>query len=100
MESPRSAAASPHTTNLPAWAMNALMWPTLPPTTISTPFMEMPQRAPALPPTTTRPPQPVAPADMVALPVMRTTPDMMFSASPVLALPSTSTRPRWCIPAQ
>ena len=24
--------------------MNALMWPTMPPTTMSTPFIEMPQR--------------------------------------------------------
>ena len=56
MESPRSAPASPSTIRSPAWAMKALMWPTSPPTTIVTPFMEMPQRAEASPSMTTSPP--------------------------------------------
>src|SRR5436305_961163 len=57
---------------------------------MSTPFIEIPQRAPASPCTTTSPPRPVAPADWLALPSTITSPDMMFSASPVPALP----RPR------
>ena len=62
--------------------MNALMWPTEPCTTMSTPFIEMPQRAAALPRITSRPPRPVAPADCDALPSTITVPDMMFSATP------------------
>ncbi len=62
--------------------MKALMWPTEPRTTMSTPFIEMPQRAEASPLITTRPPRPVAPADWLALPSTTTVPDMMFSARP------------------
>ena len=53
--------SSTHTRE-PACAMKALMWPTLPCTTISAPFREMPQRALALPPITSSPPWAVAPA--------------------------------------
>jgi hypothetical protein len=60
---------------------------TEPPTTISTPFIEMPQRADASPSITSSPPWAVAPADWLASPVTRTTPDIMFSATPVPALP-------------
>ena len=62
--------------------MNALMCPTEPCTTMSTPFIEMPQRAEASPRITSRPPRPVAPADWLALPSTTTVPDMMFSATP------------------
>ena len=68
--------------------MNALMWPMSPLTTISTPFMEMPQRAAASPSTTTRPPRPVAAQACDELPVMRIVPLMMFSPTPTPALPS------------
>ena len=44
------------------------MWPMSPPTTMSTPFIEIPQRAAALPSITSRPPCAVAPADWEALP--------------------------------
>ena len=54
-ESPRSCPASPQTTSVPAWPMKALIWPTEPPTTMSTPFIEMPQRALASPSMTTQP---------------------------------------------
>ena len=64
------------------------MWPIEPPTTMSIPFIEMPQRAEVLPSITRRPPCPVAPADWDASPVTRTSPDIMFSATPVPALPS------------
>ena len=47
----------------PFWAMNALMCPTEPRTTMSTPFSEIPQRAEASPWITSRPPRAVAPAD-------------------------------------
>ena len=80
--------------------MNALMWPTDPCTTMSTPFMEMPQRAAALPRTTTRPPRPVAAADWLALPSTITVPDMMFSARPTPALPCTCTVACLFMPAQ
>src|SRR6476659_332585 len=63
MESPSASPASPQTTRQPFWAMNALMWPTRPRTTMSTPFIEMPQRADASPSTTSRPPRPAAHAD-------------------------------------
>ena len=66
--------------------MNALMWPTEPRTTMSTPFIEMPQREEASPWTTSRPPRPVAPADWLALPSTITAPDMMFSARPTPAV--------------
>ena len=42
--------------------MKADMWPTLPCTIMSMPFIEMPQREEALPLMTRRPPCPVAPA--------------------------------------
>ena len=67
--------------------MNADMWPTEPLTTMSRPFIEMPQRAEALPSITSRPPRPVAPADCEASPFTCTRPDIMFSATPVPALP-------------
>jgi hypothetical protein len=68
--------------------MNALMWPTEPPTTMSTPFIEMPQRAEASPSITIRPPRPEAPADCEALPRTRIVPDMMFSPRPTPQWPS------------
>ena len=71
--------------------MNALRWPTEPRTTMSTPFIEIPQRAAASPWTTSRPPWAVAPADWLTLPSTTTRPDIMFSAIPVLALPRTTT---------
>src|SRR5438309_723941 len=46
--------------------MKALMCPIEPRTTMSTPFIEMPQRAAASPWTTRSPPRPVAPADWLA----------------------------------
>ena len=59
------------------------MWPTEPFTTMSMPFIEMPQRAEALPSITSRPPQPVAPArTAMASPFTCTRPDIMFSATP------------------
>ena len=79
--------------------MNALMCPTLPPTTMSTPFIEMPQRAAALPSMTSRPPCAVAPADCEASPLTHTVPLIMFSATPVPALPWITTSARWFIPA-
>ena len=91
--------SSPQTTRLPRCAMNALMWPTEPPTTMSIPFIEIPQRAEVLPSMTSRPPCPVAPADWLASPVMRTVPDIMFSATPVPALPSMVTLASLFIPA-
>ena len=80
--------------------MNALMWPTEPPTTMSIPFIEIPQRDDALPRTTSRPPRPVAPADWLTLPSTITRPDMRFSAIPVLALPCTRTVASLFMPAQ
>ena len=67
--------------------MNALMCPTEPATTMSIPFMEMPQRALAFPSITRSPPRPEAPADCEASPFTRTDPDIMFSATPGPALP-------------
>ena len=75
------------------------MWPTEPRTTISMPFIEMPQRAPALPSITSRPPQPLAPAAMLASPATRTSPDIMFSATPGPALPLMNTLASAFIPA-
>ncbi len=49
--------------------MKQLIWPTLPPTTMSMPFIEMPQRALASPAMTSSPPRPEAPADCEALPL-------------------------------
>ena len=63
------------------------MWPTEPPTTISMPFIEMPQRDEASPSITSNPPLPVAPADSDELPLTQTTPDIMFSAVPTPAWP-------------
>ncbi len=80
--------------------MNALMCPMSPPTTMSMPFIEMPQRAAALPSMTSRPPCPVAPADWEASPRTLTSPDIMFSATPTPALPCTVTVARWFMPAQ
>ena len=60
---PSASPASPQTTRLPDCAMKADMCPILPCTTISMPFMEMPQREEALPSMTSSPPCPVAPAD-------------------------------------
>ena len=62
--------------------MKADMWPTEPFTTISMPFIEMPQRDEALPSMTSRPPWPVAPASWLASPFTMTSPDIMFSATP------------------
>lgn len=76
------------------------MWPTLPFTRMSTPFIEMPQRAEALPSMISVPPQPVAPADWLASPFTCTVPDMMFSATPVPALPFTTTVACLFMPAQ
>ena len=80
--------------------MNADMWPIEPFTTMSTPFIEMPQRAPALPSMTSRPPCAVAPAAWLASPFTWTRPDIMFSATPTPALPWTVTLARWFMPAQ
>ncbi len=80
--------------------MNALMCPTEPCTTMSTPFIEMPQRAEASPRIATSPPWPVAPADWLALPSTTTLPDMMFSATPTPALPCTRTVACLFMPAQ
>jgi hypothetical protein len=67
---------------------------------MSTPFIEMPQRAAALPRITSRPPRPVAPADCEALPSTITVPDMMFSATPTPAFPCTRTVASLFMPAQ
>ena len=67
---------------------------------MSTPFIEIPQRAAASPWTTSRPPCAVAPADWLTLPSTTTVPDIMFSAIPVLALPRTRTFACWFMPAQ
>ena len=68
--------------------MNAPTWPIEPWTTMSTPFIEIPQRAEALPLITSRPPRPVAPADWLASPSTTTVPDIMFSATPTPQLPA------------
>ena len=96
---PRASPASPRTTSVPACAMKALMWPTLPPTTMSTPFIEMPQRAAASPSTPSSPPWAVAPADCDALPVTHTVPLIMFSPTPTPALPRIVTVACWFMPA-
>ncbi len=80
--------------------MNPPTWPIEPKTTISTPFIEIPQRAEQLPLITTRPPRPEAAADWLASPSTITVPDMMFSATPGPALPSTRTVASLFIPAQ
>src|SRR5882672_5822013 len=71
--------------------MNAEKSPTEPPTTMSRPFIDMPQRSEASPSITSRPPCPAAPADTEAKPFTCTTPDSMPSASPGPALPRIST---------
>ena len=48
--------------------MKADMWPILPCTTMSMPFIEMPQREEALPSMSNSPPRPVAPAYWLASP--------------------------------
>ena len=80
--------------------MKAPTWPIEPWTTISIPFIEIPQRAEALPLITSRPPRPVAPADWLALPATTTRPDIMFSATPTPQLPATLTVASLFIPAQ
>ena len=67
---------------------------------MSTPFIEIPQRAAASPWTTRSPPCAVAPADWLTLPSTTTLPDIMFSAIPVLALPRTTTVASLFMPAQ
>ena len=67
---------------LPDCAMKHDMCPMLPCTTISMPFIEIPQRLLALPLIISNPPRPVAPAYWLASPSMITVPDIMFSATP------------------
>ena len=66
---------------------------------MSTPFIEIPQRAAASPSTTSSPPWAVAPADCDALPFTHTEPLIMFSATPTPTLPSTTTSADWFMPA-
>ncbi len=80
--------------------MKALMCPTEPRMTMSTPFIEIPQRALASPCTTTSPPRPVAAAYWLVFPSTITRPDMMFSASPGPAVPCTRTVASLFMPAQ
>ena len=80
--------------------MNADICPTDPFTTMSMPFMEMPQRAAALPSTSSSPPQPDAPAACETSPVTCTLPDIMFSATPGPALPLITTVAALFMPAQ
>ena len=80
--------------------MNALMCPTEPRTTMSTPFIEMPAARRRVALDDDRPPRPVAPADWLALPSTTTVPDMMFSARPTPALPCTRTVACLFMPAQ
>ena len=68
--------------------MKALIGPIEPFTTMSMPFIEMPQRAEALPSITRKPPRPVAPAAWLASPFTWTSPDIMFSPTPTPALPA------------
>ena len=75
------------------------MCPIEPPTTMSIPFIEMPQRGPASPSITSSPPCPDAPAHCEALPRTRTVPDIMFSATPVPQWPLMTTEASWFIPA-
>ena len=76
------------------------MWPMLPLTTMSMPFIEMPQREEALPSTTRRPPRPVAPAYWLTSPLTTTLPDIMFSAAPGPAEPCTTMVACLFMPAQ
>ena len=80
--------------------MKADMWPMLPLTTMSMPFIEMPQREEALPSMTSSPPRPVAPAYWLASPLTTTLPDIMFSATPGPAEPWTMTVACLFMPAQ
>ena len=66
----------------PACAMNAEKLPTLPPTTMSAPLSEIPQRNEASPSMTSSPPCAEAPAAVEAKPLTCTRPDIMFSAAP------------------
>ena len=72
--------------------MKADMWPTWPPTTMSPPFREMPQREEALPSMKSRPPWAEAPAHWEANPLTRTSPDIMFSATLQPTFPWTTIR--------
>ena len=65
------------------------MWPTEPRTTMSAPFIEMPQREEASPSITSSPPRAEAPAHCEQLPRTRTLPDIMFSATAGPAWPLT-----------
>ncbi len=67
---------------------------------MSTPFIEIPQRADASPRITSSPPRAVAPADWLALPSTITVPDIMFSATPTPQLPCTRTVASLFMPAQ
>ena len=80
--------------------MKADMWPIEPFTTMSIPFIEMPQREEALPSMTSSPPRPVAPAYWLASPFTTTVPDIMFSPTPGPALPSTTIVASLFMPAQ
>jgi hypothetical protein len=80
--------------------MKALRCPTEPPTTMSTPFIEIPQRAAASPWMTMRPPRAVAPADWLAFPSTVAVPDIRFSPKPGPALPCTRTVASLFMPAQ
>ncbi len=71
-----------------------------PPTTMSMPFIEMPQRALASPSMTSMPPRPEAPADCEALPVTRIIPLIMFSPIPVPQWPRTMMVAAWFMPPQ
>ena len=63
-------------------------WPIEPWTTMSTPFIEIPQRAEALPLIDQQPPRPVAPADWLASPSTTTVAghDVLGHAGPAVAL--------------
>jgi hypothetical protein len=80
--------------------MKALIGPIEPFTTMSIPFIEIPQRADALPSMTRSPPRPVAPAAWLASPETQTSPDIMFSATPTPTLPATLTVACLFMPAQ
>jgi hypothetical protein len=69
--------------------MKADMCPMDPCTTMSIPFIEIPQRELALPLMTRSPPWPVAPAYWLASPSTITVPDIMFSATPGPTDPAT-----------
>ena len=67
---------------------------------MSTPFIEMPQRAPASPWTTSEAAAAGRARRLARVAVDDDVPDMMFSARPVPALPRTRTVARLFIPAQ